>query len=80
MSERHVFITPGISREAFSAVAYQATHSDADLIYYLHEHRYDPYDMLPCNEQCTIIRMGKVQSADDITRSDDAESKTYVVE
>lgn len=72
MSERHVYITPGISREAFNTAAYKATSEDEDLIYYLHEHRHDPYGYLECNQDCTIIEMGKLRRVVDITHTDDA--------
>lgn len=62
MSERHVFILPGISREAFTDVGIQATMNDEDLNYYVHDHKHSPYGDIDCNERCTLIRGGQVMT------------------
>lgn len=73
MSERHVFIQPGISREAFTTAGIKATTEDSDLIYLVHEHRHDPFGDIPCNDRCTVIKSGIVATnATAITLLDDA--------
>ena len=62
MNERHVYIVPGVSREAFSEVGYRETSKDSDLFYYVHGHRHDPYGGVPCNDECTFIHMGELHS------------------
>lgn len=75
MSERHVFIVPGISREAFTAAGQRATAADSDLTFYVHEHRHDPYGGVPCNSECTVIQRGIIaHNVVDITLMDDAET------
>lgn len=67
--QRHVFITPGISREAFVDTGVRLTNADPNLDYYVHQHRHDPYENLPCNNGCTVIHMGEQKG---VTQSDDA--------
>jgi hypothetical protein len=69
VNERHTYIVPGISREAFQDVGVQATIKDSSLSYFLHAHPYDPFGRTPCNDKCQIIRTGKVEY---VTRSDAA--------
>ena len=78
MTERRdVFITQGISREAFTDTGVKLTLEDPGLEYYIHQHRYDLYGAVPCNDKCTVVRMGKVEY---VTLSDHAKGKTYLVE
>lgn len=60
MSERHVYISAGISREAFTAIAYGATMIDRDLTYHIHAHTYNVYGDTPCNDQCALIDRGVI--------------------
>jgi len=64
---RDVFIMSGISREAFTETGVRLTTEDTDLEYYVHEHSYDLYGATPCNDKCTVVRMGKVER---VTHSD----------
>ena len=71
MTERRdVFITQGISREAFTDTGVKLTLEDPGLEYYIHQHSYDLYGAVPCNDKCTVVRMGKVDSALAVTHSD----------
>lgn len=73
MSERHVFIQPGISREAFTTAGIKATVEDEELTYLVHEHKHDPYGDTPCNDRCTLIKSGIVATnATAVTLLDDA--------
>jgi hypothetical protein len=72
--QRHIYITPGISRETFTEVGVRMTTKDTELDYYIHQHRYDMFDSLPCNHECTVIRLGKVERVVHITQTDDAKS------
>lgn len=74
--QRHVYITKGISREAFTATGVKLTTEDDKLTYYVHGHRHDPYGEIPCNDTCTVIHMGKVDKALVVTQSDDANPTT----
>lgn len=67
---RDVFILPGISREAFTDNGVKLTLEDPSLEYYIHQHSYDLYGAVPCNDQCTVVRMGKVDRVELITHSD----------
>lgn len=76
MSERHVFIQPGISREAFTTTGIKATTEDHELTYRVHEHRHDPHGDIPCNDRCTLIQRGiVVTNARAITLLDDADAQ-----
>jgi len=66
-NDRHVFITSGISREAFTEHGVRLTTEDPELSYYVHEHRYDLYGAVPCNDKCTVVRTGRVEP---VTHSD----------
>jgi len=67
---RDVFITPGISREKYTEIGVRLTTEDPELSYYVHEHRYDLFGAVSCNDKCTVVRMGKVDSALAVTHSD----------
>lgn len=70
--QRHVYITEGISREAFTDTGVKLTTGDSELTYFIHQHKYDPYGEVPCNDECTCVRTGKVEPALPITQMDDA--------
>lgn len=73
--ERHVYISEGISREAFTDVGVRATAGRTDLIYFIHEHKYNPFGDTPCNDRCTLIQSGIVgTNVQHITLLDDAEA------
>lgn len=69
-NERHVYITSGISREAFTDTGVRQTTEDPDLSYFVHGHSYDMFEDTPCNDKCTVVRMGKVDRVELITHSD----------
>lgn len=60
MSERHTFVSAGISREAFQDSGIKLTTQDDKLDYYIHMHKYTPVVRTPCNEGCQIVRHGEV--------------------
>lgn len=60
MSERHGYVSAGISREAFTEQYMKATSTDSDLTCYVHEHKWIPFDGLKaCNDKCTQIQQGE---------------------
>lgn len=69
--QRHSFILPGVSREAFQDLAVRHTTDDDTLVWYLHQHSHDPYGGIPCNERCQVIRSGEVKF---VTQMDEAKS------
>lgn len=64
MSERHAYITKGISREAFQALGQKLTMEDLDLTYFVHGHSYQPFDStIKCRADdsgCQLISQGKI--------------------
>ena len=58
--QRHVYIVPGVSREAFQDVGVRMTTEDPNLTYYLHAHGYDPFGGTSCNDRCQLVRRGIV--------------------
>ena len=67
--ERHTYIIPGVSREVFQNVGVKLTQENGDLSYFLHSHQYHPYNEIPCNDRCQVVRHGTVES---VTHLDDA--------
>ena len=64
MSERHSYITKGISRETFQALAQKLTMADAGLTYFIHGHAYRPFDntynCFAVDSECQLIKEGKI--------------------
>lgn len=74
-SERHTFIIPGVSREAYQDVAVRATVEDSDLAYYLHGHPFDPFHQTPCNDRCQVVRNGNVEFVTQMADANPAEPR-----
>jgi len=71
VSERHSYITKGISREAFQDVAVKQTTEDQELSWHLHAH---PQAEARCNDRCQLVHKGIV--AANVTQMDVAKGPT----
>ena len=76
MSERHTYVTKGISREVFREKGVKLTVEDPDLVYYVHDHSYVPFSGPPaCTARCEVIRSGEVTM---VTRTEDVQPRNGV--
>lgn len=77
MIQHHTYIAHGISEEAMRAYGVKKTLENPELEYFVHHHSYDMYDPNRCNAWCQVIHFGEVEN---VTQTDDAKGKTYIVE
>jgi len=70
--QHHCFAVRGTDPERFREIGYKKTTEDDSLEYFVHFHSYHPFEPVPCNDQCQVIRSGKVENVLSVTHSDDA--------
>jgi hypothetical protein len=72
VTQHHCFAVKGTDPGKFRELGFKKTTEDDKLEYFVHFHSYTIGEPVPCNDQCQVIRSGKLENVVPVTRSEDA--------